>query len=227
MSATIEYLSGFGNEFATEALAGALPVGRNSPQRCALRPLRRAAERHRVHRAARRQPRGRGSTGSGRRRCTRRSSASTPAASSATSATSPTPPNQLRWNPLPHARQRDRLRRGPRDDGRQRRPARAGRRRGPRLRRQPLDDQQRAFYDADGELLIVPQHGRQRFVTELGVDRRRAAGDRRHPARRALSRRAARRRSARLRLRELRRQLPPARPRADRLERAWPTRATS
>jgi len=28
---------------------------------------------------------------------------------------------------------------------------------------------QRAFYDADGELLIVPQHGRQRFVTELGA----------------------------------------------------------
>ena len=28
------YQSGFGNEFATEALAGALPEGRNSPQRC-------------------------------------------------------------------------------------------------------------------------------------------------------------------------------------------------
>ena len=29
-----QYLSGFGNEFATEALPGALPLGRNSPQRC-------------------------------------------------------------------------------------------------------------------------------------------------------------------------------------------------
>ena len=29
------YLSGFGNHFATEALPGALPEGRNSPQRCA------------------------------------------------------------------------------------------------------------------------------------------------------------------------------------------------
>src|SRR6059036_763151 len=28
------YMSGFANEFATEALPGALPVGRNSPQRC-------------------------------------------------------------------------------------------------------------------------------------------------------------------------------------------------
>ncbi len=29
------YLAGFGNQFETEALPGALPVGRNSPQRCA------------------------------------------------------------------------------------------------------------------------------------------------------------------------------------------------
>ena len=29
------YQSGFANEFATEALPGALPVGRNSPQRAA------------------------------------------------------------------------------------------------------------------------------------------------------------------------------------------------
>src|SRR5689334_24558901 len=29
----LRYLSGFGNEFATEALPGALPVGRNAPQR--------------------------------------------------------------------------------------------------------------------------------------------------------------------------------------------------
>src|SRR3954466_9944887 len=28
------YQSGFGNEFATEALPGALPAGQNSPQRC-------------------------------------------------------------------------------------------------------------------------------------------------------------------------------------------------
>src|SRR3954454_17320111 len=31
--AAAAYLSGFGNEFATEALEGALPVGQNSPQR--------------------------------------------------------------------------------------------------------------------------------------------------------------------------------------------------
>ena len=31
----VGYLSGFGNGFETEALPGALPIGRNSPQRCA------------------------------------------------------------------------------------------------------------------------------------------------------------------------------------------------
>ena len=34
VSEPTSYMSGFGNEFATEALAGALPQGRNSPQRC-------------------------------------------------------------------------------------------------------------------------------------------------------------------------------------------------
>ena len=33
-SANAGYMSGFGNGFETEALPGALPVGRNSPQRC-------------------------------------------------------------------------------------------------------------------------------------------------------------------------------------------------
>jgi homogentisate 1,2-dioxygenase len=34
-AAPAAYMSGFGNQFETEALPGALPVGRNSPQRCA------------------------------------------------------------------------------------------------------------------------------------------------------------------------------------------------
>src|SRR5471030_3423392 len=32
-SDALRYLSGFGNEFSTEALPGTLPVGQNSPQR--------------------------------------------------------------------------------------------------------------------------------------------------------------------------------------------------
>src|SRR5690348_1955618 len=31
----VDYMSGFGNSFETEALPGALPMGRNSPQKCA------------------------------------------------------------------------------------------------------------------------------------------------------------------------------------------------
>ncbi len=33
---TTGYMAGFGNGFETEALPGALPVSRNSPQRCPL-----------------------------------------------------------------------------------------------------------------------------------------------------------------------------------------------
>ncbi|HLM02069.1 MAG TPA: homogentisate 1,2-dioxygenase, partial [Pyrinomonadaceae bacterium] len=32
----LKYQSGFGNEFATEAVAGALPIGQNSPQKAPL-----------------------------------------------------------------------------------------------------------------------------------------------------------------------------------------------
>ncbi|MES1916725.1 MAG: hypothetical protein MHM6MM_008520 [Cercozoa sp. M6MM] len=31
---SLEYLTGFGNEFASEAEKGALPIGQNTPQRC-------------------------------------------------------------------------------------------------------------------------------------------------------------------------------------------------
>ncbi len=34
-AAQLQYMTGFGNDFETEALPGALPQGRNSPQRCA------------------------------------------------------------------------------------------------------------------------------------------------------------------------------------------------
>src|SRR5436190_11520015 len=33
-SGDLAYLSGFGNGFESEALPGALPIGRNSPQKC-------------------------------------------------------------------------------------------------------------------------------------------------------------------------------------------------
>ena len=52
----LAYQSGFGNEFATEALAGALPRRAELAAARALWPVCRAALRHRLHRAARRQP---------------------------------------------------------------------------------------------------------------------------------------------------------------------------
>ncbi|CAM5564823.1 Homogentisate 1,2-dioxygenase [Streptomyces alboniger] len=52
----LTYLSGFGNEHSSQAVPGALPEGRNSPQRAPPRPVRGTAERLRLHRAARHQP---------------------------------------------------------------------------------------------------------------------------------------------------------------------------
>ena len=102
---------------------GALPVGRNSPQRVALRPLRRAAV------AAPRSPRRAPTTGaagciaSGRRRCTSRSQRidDARASHSRLRRRAATPPNQLRWDPLPMPTRADRFHRRPGDDGRQRR----------------------------------------------------------------------------------------------------------
>lgn len=70
--ANAHYQSGFANDFATEALPGALPIGRNSPQRAAYGlyaeqlPARLLPRRARITGA-------RGCTASGRRRCIGRS----------------------------------------------------------------------------------------------------------------------------------------------------------
>ena len=66
------------------------------------------------------------------------------------------------------------------------------------------------FYNADGELLIVPQMGRLLLHTEFGRMRVAPGEIARDAARHQVSRRAAGRRGARLRLRELRRELPAA-----------------
>ena len=94
------YQSGFGNEFASEATPGTLPVGRNSPQRVAhglyaeqLSGTAFTAPRHQNHRSwlyrirpaamhggflAHHHPDFHNDFGTG-----------------------PVPPDQLRWNPLP------------------------------------------------------------------------------------------------------------------------------
>ena len=71
------------------------------PAACALRPVCRAAVRHGVHGAARRQPCAPGSTGSVRRPCTCRFERIGNGHFASRFGDAPTPPNQLRWDPLP------------------------------------------------------------------------------------------------------------------------------
>ena len=161
------YQSGFGNEFATEAVAGTLPEGRNSPQRVA-------------HGLYAEQLSGTAFTAP--RSHNRRSwlYRIRPAAMHGTFAPylhshfhndfghGPIPPDQLRWSPLP-------MPRGPVDfvdglftmAGNGAPAAQTGI--GVHLYAANKSMQGRFFYDADGELLLVPQHGRLHIATEFGV----------------------------------------------------------
>jgi homogentisate 1,2-dioxygenase len=161
------YQSGFGNEFATEALPGALPAGRNSPQRCpyglyaeqlsgtaftAPRAHNRRSWLYRIRPAAMHAPFERVDAA---RIVSRFDEA-------------PATPNQLRWNPLPIPSAATDFvdgivtMAGNGDPSMQSGAA-------VHLYAANRSMHRRVFYDADGELLIVPQQGRQRFVTELGV----------------------------------------------------------
>jgi homogentisate 1,2-dioxygenase len=163
----IDYQSGFRNEFETQALEGALPVGRNSPQRCpyglyaeqlsgtaftALRADNWRSWLYRIRPSAMHTPFERVDAG----RIVSEFGAV------------PTTPNQLRWNPLP-------LPTAPTDfvegivtmAGNGDPHAQSGA--AVHLYVANRSMSRRAFYNADGEMLIVPQQGRQRFVTELGI----------------------------------------------------------
>lgn len=100
-TATLSYQSGFGNEFASEALAGALPVGQNAPQHAPLglyteqlsgtaftapRALNRRTWAYRIRPSVMHKPYQQIANGMLR---------STPFNEI------PAPPNQLRWNPVP------------------------------------------------------------------------------------------------------------------------------
>ena len=165
-SSDLKYQSGFGSEFATESLPGALPVGQNSPQRCpyglyaeqfsataftAPRHSNRRSWLYRIRPAAMHGPfaplehRTLTSDFGGQ----------------------PTSPNQMRWDPLPIPAE-------PKDfvEGL----STMGGNGSPELQsgcaihvyaaNRSMRD--RYFYDADGELLLVPELGRLRLATELG-----------------------------------------------------------
>ena len=159
--ATFTYQSGFGNEFATEAVAGALPVGRNSPQRAphglyaeqlsgtaftAPRSHNRRSWLYRIRPAAVHRP----------------FVALDHALLKSRFDEVATPPNQLRWNPMA-------MPTTPTDfvDGLVTMGGNDGCAIHMYAANRSMKD--RYFYDADGELLIVPQQGALRFATELGT----------------------------------------------------------
>jgi homogentisate 1,2-dioxygenase len=165
--ASTGYQSGFGNEFASEALAGTLPVGRNSPQRVAHglyaeqisgtaftapRHANRRSWLYRIRPAAMHGP---------------FSLLAQPNLHNDFE-TGPVTPDQLRWSPLP-------LPEAPTDfidglvtmAGNGSPSAQCGI--GVHMYAANRDMQGRIFYDADGELLVVPQQGRLHIETELGV----------------------------------------------------------
>jgi homogentisate 1,2-dioxygenase len=160
-------MSGFNNEFATEALPGALPVGRNSPQRApyglyaeqisgtaftAPRAHNRRSWLYRIRPAAVHQP---------------FVALAHPRVDACLDDLPPTPPNQLRWNPPP-------MPEAPADfiDGLA---TMAGNGSPESMNgcaihvyaaNRSMED--RFFYSADGEMLIVPQQGRLAIGTEMG-----------------------------------------------------------
>lgn len=163
----LTYQSGFGNSFATETLPGALPVGRNSPQRVpyglyaeqfsstaftAPRADNRRSWLYRIRPSAVHSPFE--PMHAGRIVSDFSQLASTP--------------NQMRWNPLPMPQAPTDLIEGIVTMAGNGDPsAQTGAAAHLYAANRSMED--RSFYNADGEMLFVPQAGLHRFVTELGV----------------------------------------------------------
>jgi homogentisate 1,2-dioxygenase len=161
------YQSGFANEFATEALAGALPVGRNSPQRCAyglyaeqfsgtaFTAPRHANRRSWLYRIRPAVVHG---------RFTRSDDSFMTSHFDSLLAS----PNQLRWDPPPIPTSPTDFVAGMLTLGGNGSPeTQTGCGIHWYVANRSMQD--KFFYDADGELLIVPQLGRLRIATELGL----------------------------------------------------------
>jgi homogentisate 1,2-dioxygenase len=165
---TLAYQTGFGNHFATEAKAGALPLGRNSPQKP---PLGLYAEQ--ISGTAFTAPRA-----ENRRTWTYRMRPSVvhrPYARIDNGRINSAPfneveatPSQLRWSPLPIPEKptdfvEGMITLGGAGDVAQQ----IGTAAHIYTANRSMTD--RYFYNADGEMLLVPQLGRLRLVTELGI----------------------------------------------------------
>jgi homogentisate 1,2-dioxygenase len=165
--ATLQYLSGFGAELATEALPGALPQGRNSPQKVPyglyaeqLSGTAFTAPRHANRRSWLYRMRPASMHGEFR-------PLSSSLLRSAPFESSNVSPNQLRWNPVPiPTAPTDFIDgmitiAGNGDVGTQ-----AGI--GIHIYAANRSMQDRFFYNADGEMLVLPQQGRLHVKTEMG-----------------------------------------------------------
>ena len=162
------YQSGFGNHFSSEAVPGALPVGQNSPQRpphglyaelisgtsfTTARADNRRTWTYRIQPSVAHRPYARSDDGLIR---------------SAPFNDVDATPTQLRWSPVP-------IPTAPTDwlagivtlGGNGDVATQVGMAVHLYAANRSMTD--RTFYDADGELLVVPQQGRARFVTELGI----------------------------------------------------------
>jgi homogentisate 1,2-dioxygenase len=163
----LTYQTGFGNEFATEAVEGALPVGRNSPQKA---PLGLYAEQFsgtaftvpRVHNKRTWTYRIRPSVlHKPFRQIDSKLFRSTPFDEVVTT------PNQLRWNPLPIPDEPTDFIEGITSiAGNGDLFSQAGI--GIHIYACNKGMSDRFFYNADGEMLIVPEMGRLGILTELG-----------------------------------------------------------
>jgi len=164
----VAYQSGFGNYFTSEAVAGALPVGRNSPQRPPLglyaeqisgtsfttaRAENRRSWTYRIQPSVVHRPYARIDNGLIR---------------SAPFNDVDATPTQLRWSPLPIPSQPTDFVAGIVTIGGN---GDVAMQVGMAVHVYAANTSmtERAFYNADGEMLIVPQLGRARFVTELGL----------------------------------------------------------
>jgi len=164
----LSYQSGFGNEFATEAHPGALPVGQNSPQK---HPLGLYTEQ--VSGSAFSAPRGQN-----RRTWMYRIRPSVvhepyqpfqrpTLLRSGPFDEAPTPPNQMRWNPPPFPAEPSDFVESLITIGGNGDPAAQD---GVGIHIYAANtSMNRVFYNADGEMLILPQQGGLRIATECGI----------------------------------------------------------
>jgi homogentisate 1,2-dioxygenase len=163
----LKYLSGFGNEHATEAIPGALPQGQNSPQRAPFdlyveQVSGSAFTAPRDHNLRSWQYRLRPSAEHSAYRALGKGNLRT-----APNRERPAPPDRLRWDPLP-------MPTAPTDfvDGLHTLLTNgdASLQRGIGVHLYAANQSMsRCFYDADGELLIVPQQGELTLKTEFGI----------------------------------------------------------